>query len=189
MFTALLDANTLVPVSLADTILRAAERDLFQPLWSQDILDETVRALCRVHPNTSAVRFQARVRQMTKTFPDALVDGYELLATSISLPDPGDRHVIAAARVGGADVIVTCNLKDFPEDVLSDFNLEAVDPDCFLRDMFDLFPSQMVAVLKEQADDLKKPAKDLDDVLISLGRAGAQGFVRDVRTYLSEVHQ
>jgi len=60
------------------------------------------------------------------------VTGYEDLIPGLHLPDPGDRHVLAAAIRGRADVIVTMNLKDFPDAVLNSFGIEAQHPDEFI---------------------------------------------------------
>ena len=55
---------------------------------------------------------------METSFPDALVTDWESLIDAVHLPDPGDRHVVAAARAGRADVIVTDNVADFPPGAL-----------------------------------------------------------------------
>ena len=189
MFTALLDANVLVPVSLTDTILRAAERELFLPRWSADVLDEARRALRRIRPDVPATRLRARFQAMNDRFPEACVTGHEGLLKSITLPDPNDRHVVAAAVVGRADVIVTRDLKHFPDDSLAPWALEAVDPDTFLRDMLDLFPDAMIRVIVDQAADLRCPPQGVNDVLTSLQRAGVTGFVADLRARFGEVDQ
>ena len=69
---------------------------------------------------------------MNASVPDCLVTNYEKLANSIELPDPGDRHVVAAAIVGHADAIVTFNIKDFPQAVLQPYGIEVQHPDEFL---------------------------------------------------------
>ena len=68
------------------------------------------------------------------------VTGYEHLIPGLVLPDPKDRHVLAAAIRGGASVIVTCNLADFPQHVLGEFDIEAQHPDEFVLHLFDLAP-------------------------------------------------
>ena len=76
---------------------------------------------------------------------DALVSGFEPLIETLILPDPDDRHVLAAAIHGGAQVIVTQNLKDFPSSALSRFSLRAQHPDAFL---VELLHAEKLAVLK-----------------------------------------
>ena len=63
---------------------------------------------------------------MDRHFPDALAVDFERLIDGISLPDPGDRHVLAAAIKGQADVIVTQNLEDFPQEQLDLCQIEAI---------------------------------------------------------------
>jgi predicted nucleic acid-binding protein len=153
MFTAFLDANALVPVSLTDTMLRCAEKELFRPLWSDRVIAEARRAVLRVRPDLSPARVGYRFAAMRSAFPEAEVRHYEHMIAEVTLPDRDDRHVVAAARLGGADIIVTRNLKDFPAERLQPFGLEAVDPDQFLCDMLDLAPQTMAAVIADQAGD------------------------------------
>jgi hypothetical protein len=136
-YTALLDACTLVPIALADTLLRVAEKGLYRPLWSERILTEAQEAIEEIHPGIDAGK---RFTSMREAFGDALVTGWEELEPGILLPDEDDRHVVAAAVRGGADAIVTANLADFPATALSPFALEAVHPDDFLLDQLDLSP-------------------------------------------------
>jgi hypothetical protein len=56
---------------------------------------------------------------MNKAVRDCLVTGHEPLTEGLKLPDPDDRHVLAAAIKAGAQVIVTRNLKDFPSPTFS----------------------------------------------------------------------
>jgi len=96
-FTVLLDANVLVPVALADTLLRAADQGLFAPLWSERILDEVRRAILKIHDDIDPGRVDARLHAMNRAFEDAGVTGWESLEANTTLPDPDDRHVVSAA--------------------------------------------------------------------------------------------
>ncbi|WP_288831393.1 PIN domain-containing protein [uncultured Corynebacterium sp.] len=97
-YSALLDACVLVPISLADTLLRLAEIGLYRPLWSDRILDEVTAAIESVHPDLKGGgKARARARTMDAAFEDASVTGWEDLISAITLPDPNDRHVVAAA--------------------------------------------------------------------------------------------
>ena len=65
--------------------------------------------------------------------------GYERLIEGLELPDPDDRHVLAAAILSGATHIITENLTDFPADALDPFAIEAIDTDDFLSRTYDLY--------------------------------------------------
>lgn len=86
-FVALLDACVLVPVSLADTLMRLAEAELYRPIWSHKILAETRAAILEVHPDIDAGRVDARLRSMNETFDGACVEGWEPHAAGLA-PKP-----------------------------------------------------------------------------------------------------
>ena len=181
----------LLPVSLADALLRAAEAELYRPAWSPSVLDEVRRAFVRVHPDLPPSRIDARLRAADRQFPDASARGYEPLVTTLELPDPDDRHVVAAALVAGADAIVTANLSDFPAASLELLGLHAVSPDDFLLDLLDLLdlaPTTMAQIVQEQAHATSRPALDFADVVISLGKAGAAGFAAAIREASADEH-
>src|SRR6185437_5706805 len=168
-YRALLDACVLVPVSLADTLLRVAEKGLYRPLWSDRILVEAQDAIAEIRPGVDAAKRFAVMRQ---AFSDALVTGWEGREAGISLPDPDDRHVVAAAIHGDAHAIVTANVADFPAAVLRPLGLEAVHPDDFLLDHLDLSPAAIVEVFSEQAADTRRPPLTRQELAAILGRAG-----------------
>lgn len=183
-YAALLDACVLVPVSLADVLLRVAERNLYHPLWSQRIVEEAVRALQQVHPEVPASQFVDRFDQMNAAFEDALVVGWEKLEQQPVLPDANDRHVLAAAVRGSAGIIVTNNTSDFPPAVLQEFDIEVTDADQFLLDQLDLAPQVIANVIREQAGDTRNPSLAPQDLLSRLARAGVPGFVDELRRLL-----
>ncbi len=107
--TVVLDACALVPIRLATTLLWLAEAGLFQPLWSETILDEVQRNLPKV--GVTPGQASRRVSMMKEAFgTEALVDGFDDLIQEMRC-DPKDRHVLAAAVRGGADAVVTFNLR------------------------------------------------------------------------------
>jgi len=120
----------------------------FRPLWSQRILDETKYAILRVHPQLDEPRVNARIAAMTGAFDDALVVGWEQTCAGLDLPDPDDRHVLAAAIKGAAQFLVTFNIKDFPDDCLTTTDIEVVHPDEFLLDQLDLHPGLAVQPMR-----------------------------------------
>lgn len=119
LYTAVLDANVLYPFAIRDLLLCLAEEGLFHARWTPDIHHEWVRNLYANQPELGEAKLWALVEVMNRSIPDCVVTGYGQLINSLSLPDPDDRHVLAAAIAGQADTIVTFNLKDFPQAVLA----------------------------------------------------------------------
>lgn len=133
-FTVLYDACVLYPAPLRDLLMRLATTDLFQARWTAAIHDEWTNAVLVGRPE---LRTQLeRTRQLMDAHVlDCLVTGYEPLIEMLDLPDPNDRHVLAAAIVGRVDLVVTKNLKDFPAKRLAPFGIEAQHPDAFVRNL------------------------------------------------------
>jgi len=126
--TAVYDANVLYPAPLRDLFIRLAQAGLVQARWTEAIHEEWMCNVLKDNPRLSAERLARTRTLMNEAVRDCLVTGYEDLIASLSLPDPDDRHVLAAAIHARADVIVTCNLKDFPAEVLAGFSIEAQHP-------------------------------------------------------------
>lgn len=144
---ALLDANVLFPITLTDLLLRLAEIDLFRPVWSAAIHAEWSRNLLVARPDLTAEQVDRRRRTMDRAFPHAVVTGYEPLTVTLSLPDPDDRHVLAAAIHSRATEIVTFNRRDFPAERLALYGLVATHPDEFLSRLLRSHPTVAKPVL------------------------------------------
>ncbi|MGO9547281.1 MAG: PIN domain-containing protein [Rhodomicrobium sp.] len=167
-FTALLDACVLYPAPLRDLLIETAKTGIYRARWSDAIHDEWIAALLERRPDL-APEVLARTRElMNMAIPDCLVTGYEDVIPSLQLPDPDDRHVLAAAIAGRADVIVTFNLKDFPDTILSAFGLEAQHPDTFLSHQMSLDSHSMIAAVRKIRRRLTNPQKTPDEYLSTL---------------------
>lgn len=131
-YVALLDASVLHPWVVCDILLRLAERGLYRPAWSTEILDELVDSLTERMPD-HAERFQRRRERMEAAFAEAMaVLPERFLAAVPEEVDAGDRHVVAAARAARADVIVTNNVRHFAADRLAESWLVVQSADEFL---------------------------------------------------------
>jgi len=178
-FSAVLDANVLYPFSLRDTLLRLAELELHTPLWSARILEEMTRNLVE-HRITEeqAARIATAVRA---AFEEAEVDAAEIERLEPAMTnDPKDRDVLAAAVAADSELIVTLDLDDFPPAACEPLGVEAIHPDQFLLDLYDLNPEAVRAALEEQAADLNPPWP-LEQLLGALTTAGVPRFVETVR--------
>jgi hypothetical protein len=109
---------------------------------------------------------------MNLAVPDCLVTNFKPLVARLTLPDQDDRHVLAAAIRSGAQVIVTANLKDFPESVLAAHGIEAQHPDEFVLNLLDLAPTVVAATIEEQAAALKSPPQTIAELLAKLRENG-----------------
>lgn len=181
MYAALLDANVLFPNLLRDTMLTLAQRGLYRPLWSGEILDEARRTILAKRPGVDSAKLERTFVLVRETFADAYVEGFEPLQPGLELPDPDDRHVLAAAIHGGAQSIVTFNLKDFPAASLAGFDIEAVHPDVFLLDQLDLAPAVVLDGLRTMASRFRRPPMDLAAVVALVENNRVPGFAEEVR--------
>jgi hypothetical protein len=171
-FTAILDANVLYPAPVRDLLLHLATFDLYKPKWTQTIQDEWKRNLLNRRPDLKTGQLNKTIHAMNKAFPDASVEQYESLIPTFDLPDMDDRHVLAAAVRCHAEVIVTSNLKHFPEQYLSEFEIEAQHPDHFIANLIDLNPEKSLEAFKQQVSFLRNPPMTASQVLESLEKAG-----------------
>ncbi len=165
-WTALLDACVLFPVATRDLLLRGAHGHLYEVRWSSEILAE-VRASLMDAARCTPGQAEHLIETMTAAFPEALVQGYEGLASRMG-NEPGDRHVLAAALIARADVIVTDNLRHFPYEVREPLGIEVQTADEFLSAAIDLAPRVMAEAFLQQVDDFHRPALTPSEALSRL---------------------
>jgi predicted nucleic acid-binding protein len=180
-FRAFLDASVLYPASLRNLLMRLTLGGLYQARWSRHVHEEWIRAVLRDHPHIPQARLHELRDAMDERAEDSLVAGYETLIESLTLPDPNDRHVLAAAIVAHADVIVTCNLRDFPEEALDPFDIEAQHPDEFIRHILDLEPIVVVDAVRDQQARLINPPVSMPELLALFERQQLIETVAELR--------
>ena len=180
-FIVVYDACVLHPAPLRDLVIRIANTGVVRARWSARILDECFRSILAQRPDLKPEAL-ARTRElMNQAVPDCLVEGFEAVIDGLTLPDPEDRHVLAAAIRAGAQAIVTTNLRDFPAEALGPYHIEAKHPDDFVIETIDLAPALVVQVLTEQAGALKNPPRTVPDLLRTLHDLGLVQSVAKLR--------
>lgn len=172
-FTVVYDANVLYPSALRDILIRLPSTGIYRARWTDEILDEVFRNLKANRPDLDPKKLDRTRTLMCKAVEDCLVTNYAELIPNLDLPDPNDRHVLAAAIRCGAQVIVTANKKDFPPAVLKQFDIEAQDADEFLCHQIDLFCTDVQRTVTYASAALKNPPQTVNDFLHALARAGA----------------
>jgi predicted nucleic acid-binding protein len=149
---------------MADALMSLATAGFFAAKWTTEIENEWIRAIERQRPDLVG-RLGVRRDSMRDAIPDWEVPEYcwRPLVDGLWLPDPDDRHVVAAAIAGHADCIVTANLQDFPAIELMKHGVEAIDPDTFIIHQWDLDPINAIAAFKRMRARRKKPASSPQD--------------------------
>ncbi len=171
-FTAVYDACVLYPAPLRDFLMWLGLSGRFRARWSEQIHEEWKRNLLLNRTDLTRAQLDRTSALMDLAIPDGLVTDHEVLIAGLTLPDPDDRHVLAAAIRCNASVIVTFNDRDFPPAALSPFGIEAQHPDMFIENLFDLDPAAVVAAAQRQRAQLKNPPMNVDryiDVLLRQG--------------------
>jgi predicted nucleic acid-binding protein len=180
-YTALLDANVLYPAPLRDYLLSLAELELFQPKWSDRIQEEWINNLLLNRPDLNPRHLEKTRKAMDNAFPDAKITNYEGLISNLSLPDPNDRHILAAAIKASAPIIVTSNLKDFPIECLKCYDTEVQHPDEFISNLIFHDKTSALEALNNQVKRLRNPPMSIDDVLLILEKCGLKNTVANLK--------
>lgn len=167
---AVLDANVLFPTVLREILTEAAASSLFTPLWSERIISEWVHSTIKLGPEQRE-RAGAEAALLRLRFPQAGTAVWDETGLGVQLPDAGDLHVLACAMSGGADLIVTMNLRDFPRHALARLGLRAVHPDVFLCDLARDHPSKVAGSVQMALDRAIAAGGDLSQAGL-LKRAG-----------------
>ena len=182
-FTALFDACVLYPAELRSLLMYLALTDLFRVRWTERIHEEWISGVLKDRPDLTRDKL-TRVRDlMNFHVSDALVTGFDELIPSLTLPDPNDRHVLAAAIRGRADVIVTKNLRDFPANTLAAYGIAAQHPDEFIRHLLDLDLATVCQAAQTHRRSLQNPPFTVDEYLALLERQELRQTVEVLRQF------
>lgn len=143
-FAAFYDANVLIPHEIRDILMISAATRLHSVYWSDGVFEEWLRNAAgkNLAPAEKILKFQSDLNGM---YPDALITRarYSALIDSMT-NDEKDRHVLAAAVVAGADVLVTHNVDDFPLQSVEPHNIEVQTPDQFVRHQAEFSPPRFI---------------------------------------------
>lgn len=182
-FIVVYDSCVLYPAPLRDLLMRLALTDLYQAKWTKDIHREWIQSLLKNRLDLTEERLEITRAKMDLHVRDCLVFEYEELIGDLKLPDPNDRHVLAAAIKANAQTIVTYNLADFPPSAVIKYGIDAQHPDDFLRYLIDLSPSKVIRTVQETRLSLKSPPKNSEEYLAILEKQSLPQTVAYLRDY------
>ena len=169
---AVYDACVFYPGSLRDMLLHLAHCKAVHARWSDNIHEEWIHSALRDRPDLKRDQLETTRQIMNRKFRLGCVKNYEHLLEKLQLPDPKDRHVLAAAIQAKASLIVTYNLKDFPQTILASYNMEAVSPDEFVWRLIQKNPVAVIQAAKQHRFRLTRPSKTVDEYLATLEKQG-----------------
>ena len=180
-FVAVYDACVLYPAPLRDLLMHLALSGLYRARWTARIHNEWITALLKQRPDLDRESLEWTRAQMDGAIPDCIVSGYEGLEASLTLPDPKDRHVLAAAILCRAGTIVTYNLKDFPDDLLAPYGIAAQHPGQFIEHAFDLNSAAVCKAVRDQRASLKNPPRSVEELFDTYLQQGLATTVAALR--------
>ncbi len=182
-FTVILDANVLYPFLVRDVLLSYADAGLYRARWTAEIMDEWTSHLIEKKPDKKA-NVESTAKIMLQHFPDAIVDGYQALIPALKLPDPDDRHVLAAAIKAGAHAIVTENLKDFPDECMAQYEIEVQTADNFLVSTFELYADDAIQAIRKMRARYHQPPISASELIMSLLRKGLVRTAAELKPHI-----
>lgn len=180
--TVILDANVLYPAPLRDYLLHLANLELYSPKWTKQIQEEWIKNLLLKRTDLKRENLIKTQEAMDSAFPDSNIYNYEEIINSLSLPDPNDRHILAAAIKINADIIVTFNLKDFPSGYIIHYGMKVQHPDEFITNLIKMDKPKSLQALKNQTKNLKNPPKSINEVLQILENCGLKKSVSNLKS-------
>lgn len=172
-FVVVYDACVLYPAPVRDLFVEIARTGLLRAKWTTRIHTEWIGAVFRERPDLDRARLERVAHLMNAAVLDCLVTGFESLEAGLtSLPDPDDRHVLAAAIHCGAQEIVTFNLRDFPEGVLQPYGIRAIHPDEFVEHLLDLNSEAVCEAVRRIRRRLANPPRSAEEMIENYERHG-----------------
>jgi len=173
---AVYDACVLYPFHLRNLLIQCTFDGLVDARWTADIHAEWIRNLAANSPAVAVSRFEATRERMMAVLPNANVVNYQALIPRLWLPDPDDRHVLAAAIAGKASLIITWNLKDFPAPELKPHGIASISPDDFLGSLNSSLPGPLIASVKRARQNLRRTIPSVEEFIDALERQGLKAF-------------
>lgn len=164
------DASVLYSALLRDILIQAALDKAFTLHWSAEVQMEWRRALLANRPDLEEAKIARTQSLMNNALPSAAIEGFHALIEELSLPDPDDSHVLAAAIQGRCNIIVTFNLSDFPVSVLAPYNVAAMHPDAFFVQVVEDVRLPFIKALQTLRLRLKAPAYSAEEFVALLAR-------------------
>ena len=181
-----LDANIFFSMWILDPILSIADTGLFEPVWSQQIINEVQQHLPDVWQKAQMTQITSFLAAIQEAFPWSSHDNWNQYLGNFMLPDPNDNHVLALALASGSSIIVTNNIRDFPDKVLQPLGVTAITPDEFLTALLNSDEKTVVATIQDLIQEKQFPPRTFFEEIRGLQHVGLHNFAKLLQTKLSQ---
>lgn len=165
--SAFIDACVLYKANVREVMFEGYIADLYRMWLSVDVVDELADVL---DARSGVGRGQYLATVIRETFPETFIENYQWAISGLSLPDPDDLHVLAAAIVAGIQVLVTDNVKDFSKELVAPHGIDVQSSDEFLTHLLRLHPNTVLEIVQHMPHTLTKPPMTLQDVVKNFHR-------------------
>lgn len=181
---AFLDANVIRGHQTTDVLLSLADHDVFEPRWTQHVIDEMRR---NRPPRLSEASIDRRIQAMNVGFPDAMVDAPPQELQDQMQADPKDKHVLAGAVYSESQVLVTDNLKDFNPPSTGPNAMRVESLNRFLNRKLDEDPQRVQAGLQAMVDRNRREPKTISALIDTMAEGQElRSFAQKLNTVVPE---
>jgi predicted nucleic acid-binding protein len=177
----LCDANIFYSILMTDLVLSLGEAGLYRPRWTDEIHEEWIRSVLRDQPQRTREQLERRRALMDRAIDHDLIENYQRHIVDINIPDPNDRHVLAAAIEAGAEILLTYNLRDFPNSKVAMYGVTVIHPDNLLGELIAEESKTVLSVIEEMRLKRQRPEISQLQLLESFSRLNIPGFVGMLR--------
>ncbi|MEL6710603.1 MAG: PIN domain-containing protein [Pseudomonadota bacterium] len=188
-YTVIFDSNVLYPAALRSILMYLATSGLFRAQWTWEIHEEWIRNLLIKRPDLNRKQLEAQRDLMIRAIPDSVLSGYDAIVPLLTLPDPDDRHVLAAAIYAKAERIITASLRDFPAEVLTRYQCIAQHPGDFIVSLLDDETDQVLQIFEQDRAHYRNPPYTSEGYRTLLQRQGLIKTCMVLKTMMNTSHQ
>jgi hypothetical protein len=185
--TLLCDANTLYPAPIRDLLVRLAISGVLRVRWTERIHEEWIRSVLADRSDLTRTQLERTRSLMDLAVQDCLIRDYEHRIEEVVLPDPEDRHVLAAAIAGGVHRILTFNTRDFPAEAVLPYGIEVQDPDSLVLELVGARREQLLEALRAQRAALQSPPLSAEQFLTALANTGLVRSARELTPWVDRI--
>ena len=181
------DANVLYASVVRDLLMELGKAGVLTLLWSEEVHEEWTASLLRNRPDLHRSRVMRTRDLIVRALPGAMVTNYERRARKLVLPDPRDRHVLAAAITGEASVLLTFNIAHFPREIADRCGIAVATPDNLFSTLLGVQPEAVIEAATTARGRMRQPELSPTQYVDALKRAQLPATAAELGKYANQL--